>query len=99
LLGNQFFWLVDCAESSGSTLNSGIPVKKASLQRSDFVQQNEANYKLTNSLFGHSRTKITWPVKNTVPVQMKITPHILSQRDKGKKKQSNKKQTHKNYSP
>jgi hypothetical protein len=28
-------------------LNSGIPVKKASLQKSDFVQQNLANYKLT----------------------------------------------------
>jgi hypothetical protein len=28
LQGIWFFWLVDCAESSGSTLNSGIPVKK-----------------------------------------------------------------------
>jgi hypothetical protein len=26
--GTRFFWLVDCAESSESTLNSGIPVKK-----------------------------------------------------------------------
>jgi hypothetical protein len=26
--GTRFFWLIDCAESSGSTLNSGIPVKK-----------------------------------------------------------------------
>jgi hypothetical protein len=35
------------------------PYLKASLQRSDFFQQNEANYKLTNSPFGHSGTKIT----------------------------------------
>jgi len=28
-------------------LNSGIPDKKTSLQRSDFVQQNVTNYKLT----------------------------------------------------
>jgi len=26
--GIGFFWLIDCTESSGSTLNSGIPVKK-----------------------------------------------------------------------
>jgi len=28
LVGNRIFWLVNCAKSSGSTLNSRIPVKK-----------------------------------------------------------------------
>jgi hypothetical protein len=28
--------------------------------------------KLTNSRFGHSGTKITSPVKNTIPVQIKL---------------------------
>jgi len=51
LAENRIFWLVNFAESSRSTLNNGIPVKKASLQRSDFVQQNVANYKLTIFLF------------------------------------------------
>jgi hypothetical protein len=35
------------------------PCLKASLHRSDFVLQNVANYKLTNSLFGHYGTKTT----------------------------------------
>jgi hypothetical protein len=31
----------------------------ATLHNSDFVKQNAANHKLTNSPFGHSGTKIT----------------------------------------
>jgi len=31
----------------------------ATLHKSDFVKQNVANHKLTNSPFGHSETKIT----------------------------------------
>jgi hypothetical protein len=41
----------------------------AILHKSGFVKQNAANYKLTNSPFVHSGTKITWPVKNTILVQ------------------------------
>jgi len=47
LARNRIFWLANCTESSRTLLNSGILDKKASLQRSDFVQQNVANYKLT----------------------------------------------------
>jgi hypothetical protein len=49
-----------------------------------FFQQNVANYKLTNSPFGHSGTKITLPVKNTIPVQIKITPFFCHKGTKGK---------------
>jgi hypothetical protein len=45
------------AESSETLMNSGIPVRTPSLQTSDFVQKNEANYKLTISLtltFGYN---------------------------------------------
>jgi hypothetical protein len=38
---------------------NGIPNEMATLHKSDFVKQNTANHILTNSPFGHSRTKIT----------------------------------------
>jgi hypothetical protein len=57
----------------------------ASLHISDFVQtQNEAKI-LTNSLFGHSGSKITWPVWKYIPSpKIKITPHFCHKRKKGK---------------
>jgi hypothetical protein len=56
-----------------------IPDYVATLHKSDFVKQNIANHKLTNSLFGHSGTKITWPVQkyNSSPKQ-KILPIFVS---------------------
>jgi hypothetical protein len=54
-----------------------IPNKMATLHKSNFVKQNAANHLLTNSPFGHSETKITWPV-------LKI--HSQSQKKKKKKK-------------
>jgi hypothetical protein len=38
---------------------NGIPDNVATLHKSDFVKQNVANYKLTNSPFGHFWIKIT----------------------------------------
>jgi hypothetical protein len=71
------------AKSSKSALNSEIPVYSIFTHTNNFVQtQNEAK-KLTNSPFGHSGTKITWPVKNTIPVQINNYSPFLSQRDKG----------------
>jgi hypothetical protein len=57
----------------------------AGLHISDFVQtQNEAKI-LTNSPFGHSGTKITWPVWKYIPVQkIKITPPFCHKGTKGK---------------
>jgi len=45
--GIEFSALQNVQNLLEALLNSGIPVKKTSLQRSDFVQQNVANYKLT----------------------------------------------------
>jgi hypothetical protein len=49
LAGNRNLWLANSAESSEALLNSRIPVKSATLHRSDFVQQNATNTK-TNKL-------------------------------------------------
>jgi hypothetical protein len=40
--------------------------------------------KLTNSPFGHSGTKITGPIKNTIPVQINNYSPSMSQKYKGK---------------
>jgi hypothetical protein len=55
-LGIRTVWHV--VQTAGPLLNSGIPNKKTSLQRSDFVQQNAANYKPTNILFKKKILKI-----------------------------------------
>jgi len=57
----------------------------ASLHISDFVQtQNEAKI-LTNSPFGHSGTKITWPVWKYIPSpKIKITSPFCHKGTKGK---------------
>jgi hypothetical protein len=41
---------------------NGIPDNIATLHKNDFIKQNAANHKLTNSHFGHSVTEITSPV-------------------------------------
>jgi hypothetical protein len=69
LAGNRNLWLANSAESSEILLNSGIPVEKHLYIQLILSNQNEANYKLTNSPFDHSGTKITWPVWNTFSVQ------------------------------
>jgi hypothetical protein len=51
--------LYNSAESSEKLLNIGIPVKKHLYIQVILSNQNKANYKLTNSVFGHSGTKIT----------------------------------------
>jgi hypothetical protein len=58
-------------------------IKTTTLQDSDFVKQNAANTKLTNSPFGHSGTKILDRFKNTFPVKNKKYSPFLSQKDKG----------------
>jgi hypothetical protein len=59
-LGSNFFWLENCTKSSLNFENciyedskiNDIPNYVARLHTSDFVQQNAANHKLTNSPFG-----------------------------------------------
>jgi hypothetical protein len=57
--GTEISDLYNNAESSETFLNTGIPVKKHIYIQAILSNQNEANYKLTNSPFGHSGTKIT----------------------------------------
>jgi hypothetical protein len=47
------------------------------------LSNNAANYKPTNSPFGHSGTKTLDRLKNTFPVQIKNYSPFLSQNDKG----------------
>jgi hypothetical protein len=77
---SEIFCLESSAETSKPLLNNGIPCKTASLQTNDFVQtQDEANYKLTNSPFGHSGTKITWPVwKYILGPNQKLLPLFVT---------------------
>jgi len=81
--GTEFSNLQTVQNLLEALLNSGIPVKQHHYNEVIFVQQNVANYKPINSPFGHSGTKITWLVKNTMPVQIKNYSPFLSQRDKG----------------
>jgi hypothetical protein len=62
----------------------------ASLHISDFVQtQNNAKI-LTNSPFGHSGTKITWPVWKYIPgPKIKITPPFCHKGTKDKQSNNN----------
>jgi hypothetical protein len=57
--GTKFSALQTVQNLLEALLNSKIPVKKHLYKEVIFVQQNVANYKLTNSHFGHSGTKIT----------------------------------------
>jgi hypothetical protein len=57
--GTKISDLYNSAESSEKLLNIGIPVKKHLYIQVILSNQNKANYKLTNSVFGHSGTKIT----------------------------------------
>jgi len=66
-------------------LNSGFPVKSIFTYMWFCPKQNEANHKLTNSPFGHSGTKITWPVWKYIPSpKIKITSPFCHKRTKGK---------------
>jgi hypothetical protein len=72
-LGIRLLWLEIYTESSFEHLEpllwnedskiNGVPDYVATLQKTDFVKQNAASHKLTNSPFGHSRTKITLKIK------------------------------------
>jgi hypothetical protein len=76
------YWINNLWISEDSEIY-GIPVKTATLHDSDFVKRIQPIQKLTNSPFGHSGTKITWPVKNTFLVQKLTYSPFLSQKDKG----------------
>jgi hypothetical protein len=66
-------------------LNSGLPVKSIFTYKWFCPKQNKANHKLTNSPFGHSGTKITWPVWKYIPgPKIKITLSFCHKGTKGK---------------
>jgi hypothetical protein len=83
--GTEISDLYNSVESYETLLNSGIPVKKHLYIQVMLSNQNEANYKLTNSPFGHFGTKITWPVWKYIPgPRIKITLPFCHKGTKGK---------------
>jgi len=72
------------SSESEALLNSRIHVKHLYTQVILSKTQNEAKI-LTNSPFGHSGTKITWPVWKYIPgPKIKITPPFCHKGTKGK---------------
>jgi hypothetical protein len=72
------------AESSEITLNSGIPVYSIFYIQVFLSIHRMRPIKLTNSPFGHSGTKNTWPVWEYISgAKIKNYSPFLSQRDKG----------------
>jgi hypothetical protein len=68
--GIENFCLESSAESSNITLNSGIPVKTASIQTSDFVQtQNEANNTNTRK---EDRAAFLWLGGRSMPIEDRL---------------------------
>jgi hypothetical protein len=60
-------------------MNSGIPIKKHLYKQVILSNQNEANYNLTNSPFGHFGTKTTWPVWKYIPgPKIKLLPNFVT---------------------
>jgi hypothetical protein len=82
LTGNRLFWL--------QNLLKHFWIAESLIKQHLYIQvilskQNEANHKLTNSLFSHSGTKITWPVWKYIPgLKIKITPPFCHTWTKGK---------------
>jgi hypothetical protein len=84
---NRFFLTVKQYRNSRTLLNSGIPVIKHLYIQVILSKQNVANHNLTNSSFGHSGTKITWPVWKCISgPKIKITPPFCHKETKGKTK-------------
>jgi hypothetical protein len=71
-----------CAESSENALTSGIRVYNI-ITHTWFCPNTEWGQNTNKLPLWPFWDKITWPVKNTIPVQIKNYSPFLSQRDKG----------------